>query len=49
MRLSCCARLLELALADSKQQPHLALPRTCVAFVTAQLRVRALQEPLHKR
>ncbi|KAG2486505.1 hypothetical protein HYH03_014807 [Edaphochlamys debaryana] len=40
VRLACCARLLELALAASKQQPHTALPRIAVAFVTAQLKLK---------
>ncbi|KXZ53244.1 hypothetical protein GPECTOR_7g1138 [Gonium pectorale] len=40
VRLACCARVMELALAASRQQPHTPLPRLVVAFVTAQLKLK---------
>ena len=40
VRLGCCARVMELALAESGRKAHTALPRIVVAFVTAQLKVR---------
>ncbi|GFR47970.1 hypothetical protein Agub_g9794, partial [Astrephomene gubernaculifera] len=39
-RLACCARLLELSLSASSRQPHTALPRIAVAFVTGQLKLK---------
>ena len=41
MRLACLASLMAKSLAASKQQPFKPLPRMVVAFVTAQLKVRA--------
>ncbi|PNH06163.1 hypothetical protein TSOC_007476 [Tetrabaena socialis] len=41
VRLACCARVLEAALDASDRKPHTALPRTVVAFVVAQLKMKA--------
>eukprot|EP00198_Chlamydomonas_reinhardtii_P004646 XP_001693982.1 nucleolar protein [Chlamydomonas reinhardtii] len=40
VRLGCCARVMQLALAESGRKAHTALPRVVVAFVTAQLKLK---------
>lgn len=48
VRLGCCARVMQLALAESGRKAHTALPRVVVAFVTAQLKVRAAPRGMYE-